>query len=140
MNMTTLAVSKKVYADISTRIGAALSFAPDSAAEAMRLVDSFLAGENPASSDAGAMLAFNMIKAELERAMARSLRARARAAARKKAIAERRENPSPSPTPPEIRLTRQQRRAQERMQRKKLRQCRRPDNGAPAMGASDRVP
>ena len=37
MNMTTLAVSKKVYADISTRIGAALSFAPDSAAEAMRL-------------------------------------------------------------------------------------------------------
>lgn len=82
-NMNHLPVSRKVYADISSRISTTLAHSPASEAEAMRLVDSFLQGETPASQDLMAMLAFGMIRAELERAMARSGRARERARARK---------------------------------------------------------
>ncbi|MCM1050419.1 MAG: hypothetical protein NC349_00510 [Paenibacillus sp.] len=81
--MNHLPVSRKVYADITSRISTALAPSPASVAEAMRLVDSFLHGESPASHDHMAMLAFGMIRAELERAMARSARARERARARK---------------------------------------------------------
>ena len=70
--MNHLPVSRKVYADITSRISTALAPSPASVVEAMRLVDSFLHGESPASHDLMAMLAFGMIRAELERAMARS--------------------------------------------------------------------
>lgn len=83
--MKNLPVSKKVYADISSRISSALSHAPASASEAMRLVDSHLQGATPVSDDAMAMLAFNMIKSELDRAIIRSTRARERAKTRRKA-------------------------------------------------------
>ncbi len=83
--MNTLTVSKKVYSDISERINTTLSFSPYSAAEAMHVVDAYLAGEDAVSEDAIAMLAFNMIKAELDRAMVRSTRARERAEKRRKA-------------------------------------------------------
>ena len=83
--MKNLPVSKKVYADISSRISSALSHAPASANEAMRLVDSHLQGATPVSDDAMAMLAFNMIKSELDRAIIRSTRARERAKTRRKA-------------------------------------------------------
>ncbi len=82
--MNTLPVSKKVYSDISERINTTLSFSPYSAAEAMHVVDAYLAGEDAVSEDAIAMLAFNMIKAELDRAMVRSTRARERAEKRRK--------------------------------------------------------
>lgn len=83
--MKNLPVSKKVYADISSRISSALSHAPASASEAMRLVDSHLQGATPVSDDAMAMLAFNMIKSELDRAIIRSTRARERAKTRRQA-------------------------------------------------------
>lgn len=84
--MKNLPVSKKVYADISSRISSALSHAPASANEAMRLVDSHLQGATTVSDDAMAMLAFNMIKSELDRAIIRSTRARERAKTRRKAL------------------------------------------------------
>lgn len=84
MNKNNLPVSKKVYADITARVNTVLSFVPASVVEAIALVDSFLAGNaDPVSSDSAAMIAFNMIKAELERAMERSSRARQRAHRRK---------------------------------------------------------
>lgn len=83
--MKNLPVSKKVYADISSRISSALSHAPASASEAMRLVDSHLQGATTVSDDTMAMLAFNMIKSELDRAIIRSTRARERAKTRRKA-------------------------------------------------------
>ena len=76
--MKNLPVSKKVYADISSRISSALSHAPASASEAMRLVDSHLQGATTVSDDTMAMLAFNMIKSELDRAIIRSTRRKAR--------------------------------------------------------------
>lgn len=85
--MNNLSVSKKVYSDISERINTTLSFAPESAAEAMRIVDLYLAGETPHSPDQMAVIAFNMIRVELDRAMTRSSRARERARKRKE-IAE----------------------------------------------------
>ena len=57
-----MTVSKKFYVDIISRIESALSFAPGSAAEAVRLVDTYLLGGEAASADPCAMLAFNMIK------------------------------------------------------------------------------
>ncbi len=83
--MKNLPVSKKVYADISSRISSALSHAPASASEAMRLVDSHLQGATTVSDDTMAMLAFNMIKSELDRAIIRSTRARERAKTRRTA-------------------------------------------------------
>lgn len=50
----------------------------------MRLVDSYLRGEAPACDDVMAMLAFSMIRVELDRAISRSERARKRAKARHK--------------------------------------------------------
>ncbi|MDE6358447.1 MAG: hypothetical protein K2L29_02490 [Duncaniella sp.] len=81
--MRKLPVSKKVYSDISERIRLSLGHMPESAAEAMRLVDAYLYGGPAESQDAMAMIAFNMVRVELDRAMARSLRARERAARRK---------------------------------------------------------
>ncbi len=80
----TLSVSKKVYSDITSRIATTLSFAPTSAMEAIRVVNAYLAGDVSAcSADRMAMLAFGMIKAELDRAMTRSARARERARKRR---------------------------------------------------------
>lgn len=81
--MNTLSVSKKVYADVTERINTALSTSPESAAEAMRVVNAYLNGSNAESRDPLAMLAFNIIRTELDRAMARSARARERAGKRK---------------------------------------------------------
>ncbi len=83
--MKNLSVSKKVYSDISERVNTALSAYESSAEEAMRIVDSYLDGETPVSGDDIAMLAFNMVKVELDRAMVRSKRARERAQKRKTA-------------------------------------------------------
>ncbi|MDE6465097.1 MAG: hypothetical protein K2L44_00135 [Duncaniella sp.] len=85
--MKKLPVSRKVYADISERINTSLSHAPQSAAEAMRIVEAYLDGTTAESSDPMALLAFNMIKVELDRAMLRSARARQRAQERKNAPA-----------------------------------------------------
>lgn len=84
MKTNTLPVSKKVYADVTARIGSSLNSCPVSAAEAMRIVNSYLAGDTVViSRDPMAMIALSMIKSELDRAMARSARARLR---RKKRI------------------------------------------------------
>ncbi len=85
--MNKLPVSKKVYTDITGRISHSLADAPQSASEALRLVDAYLKGSPAQSDDPTALLAFNMIRAELDRAILRSSRARERARARRKAAA-----------------------------------------------------
>ena len=87
----------------------------------MSLVDSYLAGQEVSSDDALAMLAFNMIRDELDRAMARSRRARERAAARRRAVAEAAAEVSDerSEAPVEIHVSRRERRARERVMGKK---------------------
>lgn len=118
----TLSVSKKVYSDVTDRINSSLSGFPASAREAMRVVDTYLAGGVPASSDPLAMLAFNMIKVELDRAMERSARARERARARKM-TRETADSDTPQPAsimadeengPAPIMISRRERRAMER--------------------------
>ncbi len=84
MKRKNLPASVKVYSDLTTRISASLSSAPASASEAMRLLDSYLTGEPPASDDLTALVAFNMIRPEIDRAMTRSARARERAASRRR--------------------------------------------------------
>ena len=81
--MKALAVSKKVYADIEMRLATALSGHPGSLSEAIGMVDAYLDGVVLTSDDTLAMLAFNMIRVELDRAMNRSARARERARLRK---------------------------------------------------------
>ena len=128
--MNGLSVSRKVYADISARVSVALSASGESRAEAMRMVDSYLAGQEVSSDDALAMLAFNMIRDELDRVMARSRRARERAAGRRRAVAEAAAEVSDEQpeAPVEIHVSRRERRARERKMGKKC--------GAPA-GQSD---
>lgn len=110
MKKDQLPVSRRFYNDISLRINNALSAAPVSAAEAMRIVDSYMDGESPESDDPMAILAFNMIKDEIDRAMTRSQRARARARIRKGAtknetlpatekITEKNSEEEPAPAP-----------------------------------------
>ena len=119
--MKNLTVSRKVYADITSRINSALSHSAASATEAIRLVDAHIAGGDAVSDDATAMLAFNMIKPELDRAMVRSQRARERARARK-AAKEAGTPDQPVATAetrmdvagPEVRLSRRDRRALQR--------------------------
>ncbi len=128
--MKNLPVSRKVYADITSRVQSSLVSAPSSASEALRLVDVFLEGGEVESSDAMAMLAFNMIRAELSRAMERSARARSRAKARREArevSGQFEVSPSVSPasplteeTPVRIMLSRRERRAAERATRKRI--------------------
>ncbi len=84
MNTSVLPVSRKFYTDIESRISFSLASSPGSAKEAMRLVETYLYGDTPVSSDPMALLAFNMVKAEIDRAMVRSQRARIRARSRKK--------------------------------------------------------
>ncbi len=121
MKMKNLPVSGKFYNDINDRVNTALSHSPLSASEAMRLVDSYLDGKAAESSDCEAMLAFMMIRVELDRAMVRSSRARQRAAIRKAAMTVNRQteqsgrNETEDFIPP---LTRRERRAAERKQRK----------------------
>lgn len=133
--MKNLPVSKKVYADISSRISSALSHTPASASEAMRLVDSHLQGATPVSDDAMAMLAFNMIKSELDRAIIRSTRARERAKTRSKALPKMDDRHSLLPTLlsdpdtqidiesqlPDLKLSRRSRRILERLEKGKKR-------------------
>ncbi len=96
----TLSVSKKVYSDISTRVSTSLINFPASAAEAMRVVDAYLAGDAAVSStDPMAMIAFNMIKVELDRAMTRSSRARERARVRRESV---KSSVSVSPQRPDV--------------------------------------
>ncbi len=128
--MKNLPVSRKVYADITSRVQSSLVSAPSSASEALRLVDVFLEGGELESADAMSMLAFNMIRAELSRAMERSARARSRAKARREArevSGQFEVSPSVSPasplteeTPVRIMLSRRERRAAERATRKRI--------------------
>lgn len=79
-----LPVSRKFYSDISSRVSAALTDNSVSKREAMRLIDSYISGcTDCCSQDAMALLAFNMVRAELDRAMVRSANARRRAMERK---------------------------------------------------------
>ena len=123
-----MTVSKKFYVDIISRIESALSFAPGSAAEAVRLVDTYLLGGEAASADPCAMLAFNMIRPELDKAMLRSRRARERAQLRKKAKAVQAVcECTPANGVSGIRISRQERRAIARRAEKERR--RREKNG-----------
>ncbi len=131
--MNTLPVSKKVYSDITSRVNTTLSFAPTSAAEAMRLVDSYLAGFEAESSDPAATIAFSMIRPELDRAMSRSARARERARIRKAKLTASADDSCPVAPPaannPEVSdgetdtvpvmISRRQRRAMERARLKR---------------------
>lgn len=83
--MNKLPISRKVNKDINERIHDSLSFTPESETEARRLLGLYLEGSPVESGDMYAMIAFNMVKPEIDRAMARSKRARERAAARKAA-------------------------------------------------------
>lgn len=78
-----LSVSKKFYADILTRVSVALSFSPSSVEEAMRIINAYLSGRLVGTDNQSAMIAFNMIKPEIDRAMLRSQRARERARSRR---------------------------------------------------------
>lgn len=120
--MKNLPVSKKFYADIRSRILAALSFSPTAAEAALLMVDVFLSGGTPEEYDPAATLAFRMIKVELERAMFRSQRARERAKARKEKTVS-----TIAVTPVEssektgvVRLSRRERRTLERSKKKRL--------------------
>lgn len=84
MKKSTLPVSGKFYSDISARISSSLSSYPRSAEEAMRIFHDYLKGLSPLSSDPMALLAFNMVRTEIDRALERSKRARLRAMARRK--------------------------------------------------------
>ncbi len=139
MKRETLPVSRKFYADITSRINSSLAGAKKSADEALRLVGCHMRGEKAVSADCMAMLAFNMIRPEIDRAMERSRRARESAARRKKP-----EEPAARPT---IRLNRRQRRAAERLKNKILSQIRsmqapapgRSQNSVKARGSNDRM-
>ncbi len=74
-----LPISRKVNKDLNERISSVLSFAPASEAEAKRLFNAYLEGVEPVSGDQSAMIAFSMIRTEIDRAMERSRRARLRA-------------------------------------------------------------
>ncbi len=80
-----LPISRKVNKDLNERISSTLSSLPASEAEAKRLFNAYLEGVEPASDDAVAMIAFSMIRTEVDRAMERSRRARQRAAQAKQA-------------------------------------------------------
>lgn len=84
MKKSTLPVSRKFYSDISGRISSSLSSSPRSAEEAMRIFRDYLDGKSPESSDPMALLAFNMVRVEVDRALERSRRARMRAMSRRK--------------------------------------------------------
>ncbi len=126
MRRETFPVSCKFYAEITARINSSLSSLPDSALEALRLVNCHLHGEATVSNDAMAMLAYNMIRPEIDRAMERSRRARESAARRKSAITitttslskgdEKQDCAQPSQ--PSMRLNRRQRREMERIKKK----------------------
>ncbi len=135
MSKNNLPVSKKVYADITLRISTTLSFSPSSVDEAIALVDAYLAGNpEPHTTDNAAFIAFSMIKAELDRAMSRSMRARQRAAKRKngrkpetvktekemvvKDVTDIAGSDKPAP---EVMLSRRERRAMERQRSKSRR-------------------
>lgn len=81
--MKDLPVSKKFYADILERIDSALGHMCESKTEAVRVVDVYLREGVVESGDGVAMIVFNMIRVELDRAMERSRRARERARARR---------------------------------------------------------
>ena len=124
--MKVLAVSKKVYADIEMRLATALSDHPGSLSEAIGMVDAYLDGVAVTSDDTLAMLAFRMVRVELDRAMARSARARERARLRKERAGKERAGKCvpqgalmATETPPQaIRMSRRERRALERSRKK----------------------
>ncbi len=78
-----LQVSKKVYSDISARIGYSLATSPQSAVEAMRLVNDYLASTLVKSEGSMTLLAFNIKRDEFDCAKTRSRRAHERAVTRK---------------------------------------------------------
>ncbi len=110
----TLPVSRKFYSDIISRVNTALSHSPECAEDTKKIIDAYLAGKKPKSTDGMAMVAFNMIKDEIDRAVSRSRRARERAAARRLLKEDRKEEPISSENPSESErgwISRRQRRA-----------------------------
>lgn len=122
MKKDQLPVSRKFYNDISTRVGNALAAAPASAAEAMRIIDAYMAGKEPVSRDSMSLLAFNMVKAEIDRAMARSQRARERAKARK-SMTKKEATGTGKTTPPQATSTIRQNRKKDRALKRRLRKA-----------------
>ncbi len=80
-----LPVSKKVYKDFNERISLSIASLPASASEAKRIFDAYLNGSEPTSNDGVAIIAFTMIKPEIDRAKERSYKARIRAQKAKEA-------------------------------------------------------
>lgn len=124
MKTTSLPVSRKFYSDIVSRVNSSLSPFPASVSEAMRIINLYLDGKEISSTDCMAMLAFNMVKDEIDRAIARSRRARQRAAERKATsdknevkVADTASSAESLPTPEaeERKLSRRQRRAAARL-------------------------
>lgn len=74
-----LPISRRLNKDIDERISSTLSHVPVSEAEAKRMVGLYLEGNEPESEDPLAMIAFNMVKVEIDRGMERSRKARMRA-------------------------------------------------------------
>ena len=91
--MKNLPVSKKFYNDIISRITS--TFADMNDGErclrgAVAMIDGYLAGDNPECADPMIKMVFSLLRPEIDRAMARSLRARQRGRKRKSS------SPSPS--------------------------------------------
>lgn len=83
-----LPISKKAYAGFTERIRVTFEevlMRPELSAEAVGMLDRYLAGEEwrDAGSSGEAVLAFSMIRTEVDKAMTRSAAARRRAAARR---------------------------------------------------------
>lgn len=132
--MKNLPVSKKFYAYISDRVKTTFIHSLASVSDTMNLIDSYLAGKIITCENVQALVAFNMVRAELDRAMERSRRAKARAATRKSTKEENKSahisdthainNSEEVPSQPEVTaepvypMSRRERRAAERMRQK----------------------
>lgn len=84
--MKNLPVSKKFYNDIISRITS--TFADMNDGErclrgAVAMIDGYLSGDNPECADPMIKMVFSLLRPEIDRAMARSLRARQRGRKRK---------------------------------------------------------
>lgn len=92
-----LPISKKVNKDLNERISSVFAGCPASEAEAKRVLNAYLEGVEPVSENAGVMIAFAMVRVEVDRAMERSRKARCRAKKAKEAkeakVADRAKEP-----------------------------------------------
>jgi len=99
-------VSKKVYADLVSRVNDTIGSILDRLAfvpEIVKAIDEYIAdGTLPVKEDAIVKLVFYMIKAEIDRAAARSRRARERAALRRERLQAEKlaalKSPDPQPS------------------------------------------